>query len=66
LVCTSELESYAASSLAAGRAIYARQVLSKVPKKERYHGPEGWGLRKVMTSSPCKKFKCLKMLATWW
>jgi len=66
LVCTSELESYAGSSLAAGRAIYARQVLSEVPDKETYRGPEGWGLRKVMTSSPCEKFNCLKMLARWW
>jgi hypothetical protein len=66
LVCTSELESYAGSSLAAGTAIYARQVLSKVPDKKKYRGPEGWGLSKEMTSSPCKKFTCLNMLATWW
>jgi hypothetical protein len=64
LACTSELESYASSSLAAGRAIYARQVLSKVKDKEKYHGPEGWGLSKAMTTSPCKKFNSLKTLAT--
>jgi len=66
LVCTIEIVSYAGSSLAAGRAIYARQVFSEVSNKERYRGPEGWGLRKVMTSSLCKKCNCLKMLATWW
>jgi hypothetical protein len=66
LVCTSELESYTGSSLVAGMAIYARQVLNEVPDKERYHGPEGWGLSKVMKSSPCKKLNCLRMLATWW
>jgi hypothetical protein len=42
--CTSGRENYAVSSVAAGKATYAGQVLSEVPDKERYLGLPGLGL----------------------
>lgn len=38
IVCVSYLEIYATNSLTAGR-----QVLNKLPVKEMYTGPPGWG-----------------------
>jgi hypothetical protein len=41
LVCTTELEGCSGGSLAAGRAIHARQLLSEVRDKGRDSGPPG-------------------------
>lgn len=43
-----------AGSIAAGRTMYAVQVLSKVPHKERYAGPPGWGMGMGLESLPHK------------
>jgi hypothetical protein len=45
LACISELESYASSSLAAGRTTHAGQVSNDLSEKYRFPGPPGWKLR---------------------
>jgi len=37
-----------------GRTMHVRQVLSKVPEKEKTPGPPVWGLFVVPSSSSCK------------
>ena len=50
-VCVSDLEIYATNSLAAGK-----QVLNKLPFKQTYSGPPGWGLEcGADHSSPIRK-----------
>jgi len=59
--CSSVFESYAGSSLAAGRATYVRQILNERPGKERHLGPLYWGLGMRLTSSCLKNSTVLQL-----
>jgi hypothetical protein len=54
LACTTNLGSYAGSSLASGSATHVGQILSEVPDKDRCPGSPSWRLGVGLTSSPCK------------
>lgn len=52
--------SNAGGIIAVGRAILVRQVLNKVPEKEKNPGLPVWGLFVVLSSSRCKNLVALK------
>jgi hypothetical protein len=48
-------ESYTGGTIATGRVSQAGQVKGDDPDKERYPGPQGWGLSVGLTALPRKK-----------
>jgi hypothetical protein len=45
-----------AVAYATGKAFHARQVKGDDPDKNRYPGPQGWGLGVRLTTPPRKKY----------
>jgi hypothetical protein len=63
LTCSSDLKSYASSSVATGRRVsQAGQVKSEVPDKEKHPGPPDWGLGIGLTSQSRKNKFVEKMI----
>ena len=52
---SSDLESYAGSSIATGRVTQAGKVKGDDPDKKGHPGPPGWGLGVGMQPQPGKK-----------
>jgi hypothetical protein len=62
LVWSNDPESYAAGSVATGRASHDRQVKGDDPDKKGYSGPPGWGLGVGLTTPSLTKCFVEKLL----